>query len=57
MSTELKRIGQKARKEPNLVFTSLYHHVVDEDNLRAFYGTLKPNKATGVDGVNKITTP
>ncbi len=53
MSTDLTRIGQKARKEPNLVFTSLYHHVVDVDNLRACYGTLKPNKATGVDGVTK----
>ena len=53
MSTNLTRIGQKARKEPNLVFTSLYHHVVDVDNLRACYDTLKPNKATGVDGVTK----
>jgi group II intron reverse transcriptase/maturase len=53
MSTDLTRIGQKARKEPNLVFTSLYHHVVDTDNLRACYDTLEPNKATGVDGVTK----
>jgi group II intron reverse transcriptase/maturase len=53
MSTDLIRIGQKARKEPNLVFTSLYHHVVDVDNLRACYDTLKPGKATGVDGVTK----
>ena len=53
MSTDLTRIGDKARKEPKLVFTSLYHHVVDIDNLRACYGSLKPNKATGVDGVTK----
>lgn len=53
MSTNLTRIGQKARGEPDLVFTSLYHHVVDVDNLRACYGTLKANKATGVDGVTK----
>jgi len=53
MSTNLTRIGQKARKEPDLVFTSLYHHVVDVDNLRACYDTLKANKATGVDGVTK----
>ena len=38
MSTNLTRIGQKARGEPDLVFTSLYHHVVDVDNLRACYG-------------------
>ena len=53
MSTDLIRIGQKARKEPNLVFTSLYHQVTDVDNLRSCYGSLKPNKATGVDRVDK----
>lgn len=53
MSTDLTRIGKKARKEPQLVFTSLYHHVVDVDNLRACYGTLEPHKATGVDGVTR----
>ena len=54
MSTNLTWIGQKARKEPDLVFTSLYHHVVDVDNLRACYDTLKANKATGGgDGVTK----
>jgi len=34
MSTDLTRIGERARKEPDLVFTSLYHHVTDLDNLR-----------------------
>ena len=53
MGTDLTRIGVKARKEPNTVFTSLYHHVVDVDNLRACYDALEPNKATGVDGVTK----
>ena len=38
MSTDLTRIGEKARKEPDLVFTSLYHHVTDVDNLRDCYG-------------------
>jgi RNA-directed DNA polymerase len=36
-----------------LVFTSLYHHIADVDNLRACYDTLDANKATGVDGVSK----
>jgi RNA-directed DNA polymerase len=36
-----------------LVFTSLYHHIADVDNLRACYDTLDANKATGVDGVTK----
>ena len=35
------------------MFTSLYHHVCDVDNLRACYDTLSGHKATGVDGVSK----
>ena len=53
MATDLTRIGEKARKEPGLVFTSLYHHICDVDNLRASYDTLGAKKATGVDGVTK----
>ncbi|MDH3835080.1 MAG: group II intron reverse transcriptase/maturase [Nitrosopumilus sp.] len=53
MATDLTRIGEKARREPELVFTSLYHHICDVDNLRACYDTLEARKATGVDGVTK----
>jgi len=53
VATDLTRIGEKARKEPDLVFTSLYHHICDVDNLRACYDTLEAKKATGVDGVTK----
>jgi len=53
MATDLTRISEKARKEPQLVFTSLYHHISDVDNLRACYETLGANRATGVDGVTK----
>ena len=53
MATDLTRIGEKARKEPGLVFTSLYHHISDVDNLRACYDNLEANRATGVDGVTK----
>jgi len=53
VATNLKWIGEKARKEPDLVFTSLYHHIVDVDNLRACYDSLDADKATGVDGVTK----
>jgi RNA-directed DNA polymerase len=53
VATDLTRIGEKARKEPGLVFTSLYHHIYDGDNLRACYDSLKADKATGVDGVTK----
>jgi group II intron reverse transcriptase/maturase len=53
MSTELKRIGEKARSDPQLVFTSLYHHVTDVDNLRACFEALPADRAVGIDGVTK----
>ena len=53
MSTNLTWIGEKARNQPDLVFTSLYHHVTDIDNLRACNDSLDGNKAVGVDGVTK----
>jgi RNA-directed DNA polymerase len=53
MSTTLRWIGEKARKEPRLVFTSLYHHVYDGDHLRACYEALPGDRAVGVDGVTK----
>jgi RNA-directed DNA polymerase len=53
VSTNLRWIGEKARKEPELVFTSLYHHVTDVDNLRDCYDALPGNRAVGVDGVTK----
>jgi RNA-directed DNA polymerase len=53
VATDLTRISEKARKEPGLVFTSLYHHICDEDNLRACYDTLDADKAAGTDGVTK----
>ena len=53
MGTNLTRIGEKARKDRKLVFTSLYHHITDIDNLRACYDDLPANKARGEDGVTK----
>jgi len=53
VGTDLTRIGEKARKEPRLVFTNLYHHISDIDNLRTCYDKLLANKASGVDGVTK----
>ena len=53
MATDLTRIGDKARQEPTLVFTTLYHHITDVDNLRACYDRLPAHKASGVDGVTK----
>ncbi|MFC1610699.1 group II intron reverse transcriptase/maturase [Myxococcota bacterium] len=53
MTTNLKGISKKARREPKLVFTTLYHHVSDADNLRACYETLSGKRAVGIDGVTK----
>ena len=53
MATALTRIGDKARNEPTLVFTTLYHHITDVDHLRACYDSLPAHKASGVDGVTK----
>ena len=53
MSTDLRRIGERACKEPGLIFTSLYHHVTDVDNLRACYDALPEDRAVGIDGVTK----
>ncbi len=36
-----------------MVFTTLYHHVTDIDNLRDSYHSLDGRKATGIDGVTK----
>ena len=53
MGTELRRIGEKARKDPRLVFTSWYHHICDVDNLRACFEALPGDRAVGIDGVTK----
>lgn len=53
MATDLTRIDNKARACPDLVFTSLYHHITDIDNLRACFRALSGRKAVGVDGQTK----
>lgn len=53
MRTNLERRGEKARQAPELVRTSLYHHVTDVENLRACYDALPTDRAVGVDGVTK----
>ena len=53
MSTAPRRIGEKARSDPQLVFTSLYHHICDVETLRACFEALPGNRAVGVDGVTK----
>jgi group II intron reverse transcriptase/maturase len=53
VSPNLERISVKARANPDLVFTSLYHHIADIDHLRTCYRLLKGHKAVGIDEVTK----
>lgn len=50
MQGKLNLIAEKARQERRLKFTSLIHHI-DENNLAQCYRELKRNKACGIDGV------
>ena len=53
-STNLTRIGEKAKECPELVFTSVFHHITDIDNLRTCYMALDSNKAVGVDQISRM---
>src|SRR4029078_11974787 len=53
MARDLTRIGERARKEPKLKFTSIYHFVTDKDHLRACFEGIDSGAAAGIDGVNK----
>ena len=50
--TSVERIANRARREPEAVYTALMHHF-SEENLRACFQTLSNKKAPGVDGVTK----
>ena len=50
MSSELDRVRQVARKDRDVRFTALLHHVT-VDRLREAYRAISPNAAPGVDGV------
>ena len=53
MERDLTRIREKASREPETRFTSIYHFVTDEGNLHASFRDLKAGKAPGIDGVTK----
>ena len=46
----LERVRQAARKDRQLRFTTLLHHVYDPDALRSAYFALKRDASPGVDG-------
>ena len=50
VSSGLDRVRQAARRDKDARFTALLHHV-DVDRLRSAYGAIRPQAASGVDGV------
>ncbi len=50
MEGKLNLIAEKAKQDKRLRFTSLIHHI-SEENLARCYGLLKKDKASGIDGV------
>src|SRR5450755_245794 len=50
VSSDLDRVRQAARKDRDVRFTALLHHVT-VDRLREAYRAISPNAAPGVDGV------
>ncbi len=53
MTTNLKRIGERAGRDGKCQFTSIYHHVCDRDHLRACYESMQKGKQPGMDGETK----
>ncbi|MBN1664338.1 MAG: group II intron reverse transcriptase/maturase [Deltaproteobacteria bacterium] len=52
VATKLRRIAEKARKEPRLKFTSLYH-LMNEELLRECFKRLRRDAAAGMDKMTK----
>ncbi|MEN6639219.1 MAG: group II intron reverse transcriptase/maturase [Smithella sp.] len=51
-ATKLQRIAEKARKEPDFKFTSLYH-LMNEELLRECFKRLRKDAAAGIDKMTK----
>jgi len=52
VATKLHRIAEKARKEPDFKFTSLYH-LMNEELLRECFKRLRKDAAAGIDEMTK----
>lgn len=52
VATKLRRIAEKARKEPAFKFTSLYH-LMNEELLRECFWQLRKDAAAGIDDMTK----
>ncbi len=52
VETKLQRIAEKAQKEPDCQFTSLFH-LMDKELLRGCFERLRKEAASGIDRVTK----
>ncbi|MDP3284498.1 MAG: hypothetical protein Q8M56_08730 [Desulfobacterales bacterium] len=52
VGTKLRRIAEKARKEPSCKFTSLFH-LMDMELMRECFAGLRKDAAAGIDEVTK----
>src|SRR3972149_3861581 len=52
VATKLQRIAEKARREPDFKFTSLYH-LMNEELLRECFKRLRKDPAAGIDEMTK----
>ncbi|MDA8126944.1 MAG: group II intron reverse transcriptase/maturase [Deltaproteobacteria bacterium] len=52
VETKLRRIAEKARREPGFKFTSLYH-LMNEELLRGCFKRLRKNATAGIDKMTK----
>src|SRR3989338_1973711 len=52
VETKLHRIAEKARKEPDFKFSSLYH-LMNEELLRYCFKRLRKDSAAGIDKMTK----
>ena len=50
LPSALERVGQAARQDKKLRFTSLMHHIYDVGRLRKAYDAVKRDAAAGIDG-------
>ena len=53
MTPGIARIRCKAEGNPRQIYTSLYHHVYDQELLRQCYDSIDGRRAVGIDGVTK----
>jgi len=52
MSTGLRKVAERAKREPAARFNSLAH-LIDEELLAGAFARLRSNAAVGVDGITK----